>query len=207
MFAVLAALLGALVTATITHYFAVQRENRRIEDEKNRERRREDRENRKEAEKERRELLGLLKLIHAEIVNNLEILKAMGTHSGGTLWHNNEKLKRGPDTLQAPKLRSLSWEQASPRIAALMENEERLRLIISGYAALDEFKNRLLRPETDGLDNEGYKEAVKKVTQHQWLSFNACQQETGMFWGWSKGMLVSAPEEDLGEAERAVKDG
>ena len=193
MSAVIAALLGALATATVTHFFAVQRENRRIEDEKNRERRREDRDNRKQAEGERRELLGLLKLIHAEIVNNLEILKTMGNHRG-TLWHNQTRLKRGTDTLEAPRLSSIAWDQSSTRIAALMENEERLRMIISGYAALDAFKNRLLRPETDRLDDKGYEEALEKVTKHQWLSFDACQMETGMFWGWSNGMLVSTPK-------------
>lgn len=176
MFAVVAALLGAIVTATVTHIFAVRRENRRIEDEKSRERRREDRDNRKQAEKERRELLGLLKLVHAELVNNLEILKSMGATGGGHVWHNNQKLKRGSDTLAAPLLSSQAWDQASTRIAALMENEERLRMIISGYAALDEFKNRLLRPETDRLDDKSYKAAVKSATRHQWLSFDACQQ-------------------------------
>lgn len=70
--------------------------------------------------------------------------------------------------------------------------------------ALSAFKNRLLNLETDRLSEEEHKESVGNVRSHQWLTFDACQKETGMFWGYSKGMLVSQPAEDLEEAEEAL---
>ena len=200
MFAVLAALLGAFVASFLAHVLAIRRENARSKEDRRRESERERRVKKRQADRERRELLGLLKLVHVEVVNNLELLKKMGAHSG-TFFKGNEKMKRGPDNLEASKLSTEAWDQARNRIAALIEDEERLKYLISGYAALSVFKDRLLNPDTDGLTEEEHKESVRKVKSHQWLSFDACEKETGMFWAYSKGMLVSEPAEDLAEAE------
>jgi hypothetical protein len=199
MFAILAALLGAVATAAVTHVLAVQREKERIKEDRRLASERERRERQRGADRERKELLGLLKLVHVEVVNNLELLKGMGSHPG-TYMRGTEKLKRGPDSLEAPKLSSDAWDQARPRIATLIEDEEHLEHLVSGYAALKVFRERLLNPETDKLNDSEYQDAVKKVRNHQWLAFNACQEETGLFRWWGKGMLVSKPAEELEEA-------
>jgi len=62
-----------------------------------------------------------------------------------------------------------------------------------------------LHPDTDSLTDQEHKDEVRKIKSHQWLSFDACQKETGMFWAWSKGMLVSKPAEELSEAEAAIE--
>ena len=199
MFAILAALLGAVAAATVTHVLAVRRENERIKVDRRLALERENRERQRVADRERKELLGLLKLVHVEVVNNLELLKGMGSHSG-TSMRGTEKLKRGQDSLEAPKLSNDAWDQARPRIASLIEDEEHLEHLVSGYAALKAFKDRLLNPDTDKLSGPEYQEAVKKVTNHQWLAFDVCQKETGLFRWWGKGMLVSKPAEELEEA-------
>jgi hypothetical protein len=128
----------------------------------------------------------------------------MGAHVGTSL-RGTERLKRGPDTLQAPKLSTEAWDQSRTRIAALLEDEERLTLLVGGYAALQAFKDRLLHPDTDSLTDQEHKYEAEKIVSHQWLSFDACQKETGLFWAWSKGMLVSEPAKDLSEAEAAIE--
>lgn len=98
MFAILAALLGALAASWAAHILAVRRENVRTKEDRRRDSARERQERQRETDRERRELLSLLKLVHVETVNNLELLKNMGTHSG-TLLVGTNKIKRGPDTL------------------------------------------------------------------------------------------------------------
>ncbi len=199
MFAIVAALLGALVASWVAHILAVQRENERTKEDRRRERERERREKQREADRERKELLGLLRLVHVEVVNNLELLKQMGAdfevvspevEIGGK---KLEPIKRNLDRFQAPKLSTEAWEQTRVRIAALLEDEERYKHIIGGYAALRAFKDRLLTPDMDSLSEQEHKDSVKKVASQQWLTFDVCQKETGMFWAWSKGMLVSEP--------------
>jgi hypothetical protein len=202
VFTLIVAIVVALIGAGAAHAFAVRRENARLREDRKRDLERENREKQRVADAGRRELLGLLKLVHVEIVNNLDLLKGMGPP--GTLLRGTEKLKRGPDTLEAPKLSSDAWEQSRMRIAALLEDEDLLKHLIAGYAALTALKNRLLNPDTDKLNEREHEEAVRKIESHLWLAFDVCQKETGMFWAWSKGMLVSKPAEELAEAEAAL---
>lgn len=156
------------------------------------------------ANAERKELLGLLKLVHVEVVNNIELLKNMG--SSEPVISGTDKPKRGWDSLEAPKLSSDAWDQARARIATLIDDEQHLEHLVSGYAALKVFKDRLLDPSTDKLKKSEHQTAVKKVRDQQWLSFDVCQKETGMFRWWSKGMLVSKPAEELEEAKNELPD-
>lgn len=199
---IIAALLGALATASVTHILAVRREKDRLKEERKREDRREQRDKQREEDKERKELLGLLKLVHAEIVNNLELLKTMGSERRVNVIQDTSKPKRGSDTLEAPKLSSSAWTQARTRISTIMENEERLRTLVSGYAALDVFKNLLMNPSTDNLSEEAYVALAKSAESHQWLAFEVCQKETGKFWTWNKGMLVSESDEEFEKAKQ-----
>lgn len=211
MFAIVAALLGAFVASYVAHRLAVQRENERTREDRIRDRDRDRREKQRESDRERRELLGLLRLVHVEVVNNLELLKVMGAdfavlsdgfEIGGV---KQNPIKRNQDRFQAPKLSTQAWEQSRVRIAALLEDEEKLKFLIGGYAALSALKDRLLHPETDPLGESDHQDAVKKVISHQWLSFDVCQKETGMFWAWNKGMLVSKPAKDMAEAEDTIE--
>jgi hypothetical protein len=197
MFAILAALLGAAVASWAAHILAVRRENERTRVDRRRDAERERRERQREADREHRELVGLLKLVHVEVVNNLEVLKGMGARVGTSM--------RSTDSLQAPKLSIEAWDQSRTRIAALLKDEERLKHLVGGYAALQAFKDRLLHPDTNSLTDQEHEVEVKKIRSHQWLSFDACQKETGMFWGRSKGMLVSQPAKDLSEAEATIE--
>lgn len=180
MFTLLAALLGALAGAWVAHIFAVYRENTR----------------------EQRELLGLLQLVHVEVVNNLELLKDMGY--SGNFHASGGRFKRGPDSLKAPRLSTEAWDQSRARIAALLKDEERIKHLVGGYAALRALKDRLLNPDTDSFTEQEHKDNVKQVTRHQWLSFDACKKETGMFWAYSKGMLVSKPAENFAGLEEGA---
>jgi hypothetical protein len=177
MTAILAALASAGVAGFITHILALRRE-----------RQKDDRDERRTKEMEEREKMGLLKLVHSEVTNNLEHLKEMGTTA-----HE--------DSLKVAALRSDDWERSSTKLAELVE-EDQFEHLVSCYGSLSVFTARLTTPgDVDALTNEEHKAQVKSVTSHHWLAFDVCQKETGRFRAWSKGMLVSKPNSELDHLE------
>ncbi len=175
------AILSAVLAALITHLLALRREQRK-----------EEAEERKSKELEQREKVGLLKLVHSEVTNNLEHLKEMG----------NDPDK---DSEMAAALRSEAWEQSRNKLAELMEDEQHFEYLVSAYGALYVLKDRLspVHPDysPDPSGREKYAALVKSVSRHHWLAFDACQKETGRFRAWNKGMLVSKPISELDQSE------
>jgi hypothetical protein len=109
MTAILVALFSASAAGYIAHRLALRRERQKEEKDEQRSR-----------ELEHREKVGLLKLVHSEVTNNLEHLKGMGKDPDA-------------DSHKAPALRSEAWEQSRNRLAELVEDEQhfeypRLRL-------------------------------------------------------------------------------
>lgn len=175
--ALVAALAGAGAAGLITHRLTFRRERLKEEAEK-----------RKIEELEEREKVGLLKLVHAEVTNNLEYLKEMGI--GQPMYMIT---KRGPDNLRARGLKSDAWEQSRTRLADLVEDERHFEHLVSCYGALAVLKDRLLHPDMDDLSQEYHEAQVQSVTSRHWLAFEVCCVETGRFRAWNKGMLVSKP--------------
>ena len=174
--AIVAALIGAGAGAGVTDFFGRRREKRARD---------------AEVARDRRERAGLHKLVHAEIVNNLEFLKGMGNYSGTWFGRGGEKLKRGPDSMRVVQLKSEAWEQGRTGLAALIEDEERFKFLVSCYASLDKLRAYLTNPDLDNLSDEEYKNLVKTVINHHWLAFDVCHKETGEYLAWSKnGMLI-----------------
>ena len=147
-----------------------------------------------------REKVGLLKLVHAEVTNNLEYLKKLGITEDRTL-----------DYLLAPGLKSRVWDQSSNTLAELV-GEGNFEFLVSCYASLSILTDRLTNPKVeDDLGFEEHQAQIKSVISHHWLAFDACQQETGRFRAWSKGRLVSKPiderRQELDEEEEEDTDG
>jgi hypothetical protein len=161
---ILAALLGAAAAGLFSHLFTRHRE--RV--------------------KARREKVGLLKLVHVEVTNNLEYLKEMGI-----VHPPPGKPKRWPDNLKAKGLRSDAWEQSRARLAELVEDAIHFEYLVSCYGSLAVLKDRLLDPGTDTLSREEHENQVQSVRDHHWLASEACRKETKRFRAWSRGMLVS----------------
>jgi hypothetical protein len=183
MTAILAALASAGVAGFLTNTLALRRE-----------RQKDNRDERRTKEMEEREKMGLLKLVHSEVTNNLEHLKGMGTTAL-------------EDSLKVAALRSDDWERSSTKLAELVE-EDQFEHLVSCYGSLSVFKARLTTPgdDVDALTNEEHKAQVKSVTSHHWLAFDVCQKETGRFRAWSKGMLVSKPNSELDHLEEDEDD-
>jgi|SRR5215211_3417880 len=166
MIAIFAALLGASATGLISHRLTRHREQ----------------------QKEQREKVGLLKLVHSEVTNNLEYLKSMGTYV------SDDKEKVGA-------LRSDAWEQSRTKLAELVD-EDQFEYLVSCYGALSVFKTNLEQlPSVEVTTTEEHQAQVKSVTRQHWLAFDVCQKETGRFRAWSKGMLVSKPIGEVNELE------
>ena len=133
--------------------------------------------------------MGLLKLVHSEVTNNLEHLKVMGD-------------SRYDDSLKAAALRSEAWEQSRNKLAELVEDEQHFEYLVSCYGALYVFKDKLSQANSSELSSSPEHNAqLESVTKHHWLAFDACQKETGRFRTWNKGMLVSKPYSELEEPE------
>jgi hypothetical protein len=147
-----------------------------------------------------REKVGLLKLVQDEVINNLEYLKKLGITDDRTL-----------DCLLAPGLKSHTWDQSSNTLAELVE-ERNFEFLVSCYASLSVLTDRLTNPKVeDDLGFEEHQAQIKSVISHHWLAFDVCQQETGKFRAWSKGMLASKPiderSQELDEKEEEDTDG
>lgn len=147
-----------------------------------------------------REKVGLLKLVQDEITNNLEYLKKLGITDDRTL-----------DYLLAPELKSLAWDQSSNTLAELV-GERNLEFLASCYASLSILTERLTNPKIeDDLGFEEHQAQIKSVISHHWIAFDVCQQETGRFRAWSKGMLVRKPiderSQELDNDEEEATDG
>ena len=174
MTAILAALAGAGVAGFITHILALRRE-----------RQKDDRDERRTKQMEEREKMGLLKLVHSEITNNLEHLKRMGRN-------------RWTDRDDADALRTETWEQSRNKLAELVEDEEHFEHLVACYGVLDVFKGKFLGTQVQDFESDPeYEAEVKSLINHHWLAYDACQQETGRFRAWSKGMLVYKPISEL----------
>jgi hypothetical protein len=119
------AIISALLAALITHLLARRREQLK-----------EEAEERKSKELEQREKVGLLKLVHSEVTNNIEHLKEMGDDPD-------------TDSHKASALRSEAWEQSRNKLAELMEDEQGFESLVSAYGALYVFKDRLAQPHPD----------------------------------------------------------
>jgi hypothetical protein len=127
-----------------------------------------------------REKVGLLKLVHAEVTNNLENLKKLGITEDRTL-----------DYLLASELKSHAWDQSSKTLAEIV-GEGNFEFLVSCYASLSILTDRLTNPEVeDDLGFEEHRAQIKTVISHHWLAFDVCQQESSKLRAWSKGMLVS----------------
>src|SRR5918994_541760 len=131
MTAILAALLGASAAGYITHVLAVRREQRKDE-----------KEEQKSRELEHREQIGLLKLVHSEVTNNLVYLKAMGGEDA-----------RPEDYQTATGLKSDAWEQSRTKLAELVEEQD-FEHLVSCYGSLSVLQDRLLNPKMDRLSVE-----------------------------------------------------
>src|SRR5215216_7643855 len=92
---IIVALVSAVATGTIAHLFT-----------RHRDRKKEEAEAQKTKELENRERVGLLKLIHSEVTNNLEYLKEMGGN-------------RSAASFNVDSLRSEAWEQSRDKLAVL----------------------------------------------------------------------------------------
>jgi hypothetical protein len=129
-----------------------------------------------------REKVGLLKLVQDEVTNNLEYLEKLCLTDDRAL-----------DYLLAPGLKSRAWDQSSNTLAELV-GERNFEFLVSCYASLSILTDRLTKPEVaDDLGFEEHQAQIKSVISHHWLAFDVCQQETGSFRAWSKGMRVSDP--------------
>lgn len=190
MSTLIAALLGAAATGLITHFLTRHREERK-----------EIAEEQKAKEREEREKTGLLKLVHAEITNNLVYLNEMGIIDPSLF-----PTKRGPDNENALGLKSDSWEQSRTRLAELVENEKYFEYLVSCYAALSVLKERLLNPDMDHLSQEEHNDQVESVRSHHWLAFEVCRVETRRFRAWNKGMLVSKPDSNPSQLDKEVEE-
>lgn len=181
---VLLVMITALSTGFVTHRLTLRRErNKEASDEI------------KRAELEHREKIGLLKLVHIEVTNNLEYLKKMEDPELGEFSY---KGTAAPDRQNATALKSLAWERSSNRLAELVEDEEHFEFLVSCYGSLAILKDRLTNPNLeDEFTVEEHSAQIKSVTRHHWLAFNVCQKETGLFRYWSNGMLVSQPVSEL----------
>src|SRR5215210_722589 len=148
MIAIFTALLGASAAGLISHLLTRHRELQK-----------EQREELRAEQLEHREKVGLLKLIHSEVTNNLEYLKRMGTTAKD-------------DSKKAGALKSDAWEHSSTKLAELVE-EDKFEYLVSCYGALSVFKARLMQqPGVDVISSEEHKAQVKSVTNHHWLAFD-----------------------------------
>jgi hypothetical protein len=173
MTAILSALLGASAAGFITHILAIRRE-----------RQKEEKERQRATELERRERIGLLKLVHVEVTNNLEHLEKMGSD-------------RDEDIAKAHALRSQAWELSMNRLAELVENKELLEYLVTCYGALYVFKDRLTLEQSDYLDPKQraeYSSQVRSVAMHHRNASKVCGEETETYRYWHDGMLKSGPD-------------
>src|SRR5215217_2625184 len=156
MTAILAALFGASAAGYISHVLTRRRD-----------RLKEEREAQRAMELERRERVGLLKLVHSEITNNLEHLKRMGGD-------------RNEEVFKIAALKSDAWEQSRTKLAELVEEQD-FEYLVSCYWSLSFLKDRLLHPERDALTGEEHVAQVKSVSRHHWLAFEVCRVQTKRF--------------------------
>ena len=151
--AIFTALLGASAAGLISHLLTRHRELHK-----------EQREELRAKELAHREKVGLLKLVHSEVTNNLEYLKLMGTTGRD-------------DISKVGALRGDAWEQASTKLAELVEGDQ-FEYLVSCYGALSVFKARFMQPPgVDVVSSEEHKAQVKSVTRHHWLAFDVSERD------------------------------